>query len=147
MNLPKPVRKASSTISIGLALGGITGPAAIATSALSVVASGVALIADVVSAVVGIVNYFDENDIIGTVHIDGEADYSCASEAEALNTYPSEMPFDPIVSGSGSEYKLGYNVCYSPEIDIYQRNWEVIIDVNSATFSHSGILGSGHHEI
>jgi len=143
----KIVQRTSSTISIGLAAGGITGPAAVATAALSTAAECVVLAADVVNAIIGIVNYFDENDLIGTIHINGDGDYSCDTETESLDKYLSEMESEPEIIGSGSDYKLKYAIYYSSPIS-YQRNWEVVSDITtSQRFEHGGgAFGSGHDQ-
>ena len=141
----KVVQKTSQTISIGLAAGAITGPAAVATSALSFAAGCVALAADIVNAVIGIVNYFDENDLVGTIYINGDGDYSCATQKDFEETYKSEMVDSKSVSGNDMEYKLEWALCYSG-MDTYQRNWEFIVDRNTTAQYHrsGGPFGSGH---
>lgn len=127
----------TSKVSLLLAGGGVTGPAAIATGAVSSAAALVSLSSDVVGAVVDIVNYFDTNDVIGTINISSNGDYSAITESKALS---GEKPDFSRLTGSGAYYEFEYALNYTG-ISHYKRYWEVILSKNvTQTYKKSGRL-------
>jgi hypothetical protein len=119
----------------------VSGPTVVAAGAavVSAAAGVVSLCADIGAAVVDIVNYFDENDLIGDVYVNGDGDHIGAPE---IHNHSQE--YDTSGALSGGYYKLNCIQTFSGSEQV-RRNWSCTTEIKyGKRDQHSGILGMGN---
>jgi len=102
----------------------ISGPTPLGVGAAAV-ASAAALVsttADVTSAVVGIVNFFDKDDTIGFSILSGKGDYA-QDHSLGIGTIPLANAITKVVQGSGARYEINAQESLTgPEKEV-ARTW------------------------
>ncbi|HHP7236616.1 MAG TPA: hypothetical protein ACFCUC_18445 [Desulfobacterales bacterium] len=121
------IGQTASTVTVGLAAGGVTGPAALAAGAVTTAASVVSIGADVVGAVVDIVNFFDNDDMIDSIDLSDDGDYSAKNPAEVLQGTVEAPPEDFEESAAGALYQVKMATSYNG-IAQFPRSWKCTTD-------------------
>ena len=144
------VGRSASTVSITAAAGGVTGPLAVAAGAVSTAASVVSLAADLAGAVVDIVNFFDTDDMIDSINLNGPGDYAVWESAEAKNGTDTQTT-DLQESPTGAHYQIELATTYS-EVAEFTRTWgceyvPIFFPKDGGWFDRSGGLFGDSGEI
>lgn len=133
---------AAGLISQGaLMVAAVSGPTVVAAGAtlVSAAAGVVSLCADISQGVVDIANFFDDNDLIGDVTINGNGDYIGAPE---LHNHSEE--YSTTGAYSGGYYKLNCIQTFTGSEKV-KRAWTCYNEIkHGRTDTHSGILGMGN---
>ncbi len=133
---------AADLISQGaLVVAAVTGPTVVAAGATIVAAAAgvVSLCADISQGVVDIANFFDDNDLIGNVTINGKGDYIGAPE---LHNHSEE--YSTSGAYSGGYYKLNCMQTFTGSEKV-KRTWTCYNETKHGRIdTHSGILGMGN---
>jgi hypothetical protein len=116
------VGQTATIVSVLAAAGGVTGPLAVAAGAVSTAASVVNIAADVAGAVVDIVNFFDDDNMIGSINLSGPGDHAEARQ-EDIKKGTLPQPYDLQESTSGAHYKIEIGTTYTPLAE-FNRTWK-----------------------
>ncbi len=122
------VSQGAAIVSGTLAAGGVTGPAAAAAAAISAGAGAAKLGADLAGAVVDIVNFFDDDDMIDSINLSGPGDYAVRSKQEVQTETDSGIS-DLKESARGAHYQLELATNYSDMAE-FQRTWGCSVQTN-----------------
>lgn len=124
----KDVGLVASEASVALAAFGVTGPAAVAAAAVTDAAAKVSLGAELAGAVIDIVNFFDNDDMIDSVNFSGSGDYAVRNKQEIQNRAVPVL-HDLQESARGAHYQLELTTTYS-DVAEFDRTWGCSVVTN-----------------